>query len=128
MLCQFIISAEDLVFGASLTERLMLLAGRFYIKSNFTLGINESIKHGYKFQSVVTPDDLVSSLIGPFMGRRGDWNMLELSGSIEKLRTVNGGRRPAHALCLYGGPAYCTVYGIMGPYKNYPQRPRTPAQ
>lgn len=66
--------------------------------------------------------------MGPFIGRRGDWKMVELSGISEKLRAVNGGRRPAHALYLYGDPAYSTVYGIMGPYKNYPQKPRTAAQ
>ena len=85
-------------------------------------------KHGYKFQSIVTPDGLVSSLMGPFIGRRGDWKMVEISGLVEKLRAVNGGRRPAHALYLYGDPAYCTVYGIMGPYKNYLGRPQTSAQ
>ncbi len=54
--------------------------------------------------------------------------MVELSGLAEKLRSVNGDRRPADALYLYGDPAYYTVYGIMGPYKNYPGRPRTPTQ
>lgn len=43
-------------------------------------------KHGYKFQSVVTPDGLVSSLMGPFIGLRGDWKMVELSGVEAKLR------------------------------------------
>lgn len=85
-------------------------------------------KHGYKYQSIVTPDSLVSSLMGPFIGRRGDWKMVELSSLTEKLRLVNGGRCPAHALYLYGDPAYCTIYGIMGPYKNYPGRPQIPAQ
>lgn len=36
-------------------------------------------KHGYKYQSVVSPDGLVSSLMGPFIGRRGDWKMVALS-------------------------------------------------
>lgn len=85
-------------------------------------------KHGYKYQSIVTPDGLVSRLMGPFIGRRGDWKMVELSGLEERLREVNLGRRAAQALYLYGDPAYSTVYGIMGPYKNYPTRPRTPAQ
>lgn len=62
-------------------------------------------KHGYKFQSIVTPDGLVSSLMGPFIERQGDWKMVEISGLVEKLREVNGGRRPAHALYLYGDPA-----------------------
>lgn len=62
--------------------------------------------------------------MGPFIGRRGDWKMVECSVLVKKLRAINGGRRPARALYLYGDP----VYGIMGPYKNYPSRPRTPAQ
>ena len=84
-------------------------------------------KHGYKYQSIIIPDGLVSSLMGPFIGCRGDWKMVELSGLEAKLRAVNRGRRLATALYLYGDPAYSTVYGIMGPYKNYPGRPRTAA-
>lgn len=84
-------------------------------------------KHGYKFQSIVTPDGLVSSLMGPFIGRRGNWKMVELSGLEARLRAVNAGRPPAMALYLYGDPAYSIIYGIMGPYRNYPNRPRTPA-
>ena len=75
----------------------------------------------------MTPDGLVSSLMGPFIGRRSDWKMVELSGPEAKLRAVNQGRRPAMTLYLYGDPAYATVYGIMGPYKTYLGRPRTPA-
>lgn len=84
-------------------------------------------KHGYKHQAIVTPDGLVSSLMGPFLGRRNDWSIVGLSGLESKLRKVNGNWRPAHALYLYGDPVYCTVYGIMGPYKNYADRPRTEA-
>lgn len=65
--------------------------------------------------------------MGPFIGRRGDWEMVELSGLEAKLHGVNSGRRPAMALYLYRDPTYCTVYGIMRPYKNYPNQPRTPA-
>ena len=54
--------------------------------------------------------------------------MVEYPGLQENLRAVKAGRRPAHALYLYGNPAYSTVYGIMGPYKNYPGRPRTAAE
>ena len=85
-------------------------------------------KHGYKFQLVVTPDGLVSSLIRPFIGQRGDWKMVEDLGIVEKLKEVNGGRRPAHALYWYSDPAYCTVYGIIKPYKNYPLRSQIAAQ
>lgn len=54
--------------------------------------------------------------------------MVEESGLAAKLQTINEGCRPPHALYLYGDPAYTTIYGIMGPYKNYPSRPHTPAQ
>lgn len=84
-------------------------------------------KHSYKYQAIVTPDGMMSSLMGPFIGRRGDWKMVELSGLEAKLRAMNAGRRPARTLYLYGDPAYSTVYGIMGLYKNCPGRPRTPA-
>lgn len=66
-------------------------------------------KHGYKYQAIVTPDELVSSLMRPFIGRRGDKKMVEYSGLADKLRTVNGKRQPAHALYLYGDPAYSTM-------------------
>ena len=66
--------------------------------------------------------------MGPFIGRRGDWKMVEYSGLADKLRTVNGERQPTHALYLYGNPVYSTVYGIMGPYKNYPSRLQIVAQ
>ena len=53
--------------------------------------------------------------------------MVELLGLERRLREVNQGKRPCMALYLYGDPAYYTVYGIMGPYKNYPNRSRTAA-
>lgn len=65
--------------------------------------------------------------MGPFLGRRNDWSIMGLSGLESKLREINSNRRPAHALYLYGDPAYCTIYGIMGPYKNYADRPRSEA-
>lgn len=85
-------------------------------------------RHGFKYQSIETPDGLVSSLMGSFIGRRGDWKMMEYSRLADRLREVNGGRRPAHALYLYSSPAYPTMDKIMGPYKNYLGKPRTAAQ
>ena len=51
--------------------------------------------------------------------------MVELSGLKARLRAVNAGYPPAMILCLYGNPTYSTIYGIMGPYQNYPYRPKT---
>lgn len=39
-------------------------------QKQFYLGYKR--KYGYKFQSIVTPNGLVSSLMGPFIGRQGD--------------------------------------------------------
>ena len=66
------------------------------------------------------PDGLVSNLMGPFIGWWGDWKMVKLSRLENKLREVNADRIPAQAIYLYGDLAYCTVYGIIGLYKNYP--------
>ena len=85
-------------------------------------------KHGYKYQSVVTPDGLVSSLMGSFISRRSDWKIVKQSGLAEKLQTVNGGRWAAHALYLHRDTTYSTIYGIIGPYKNFLSRPRNSAQ
>lgn len=54
--------------------------------------------------------------------------MVECSGLVKRVRVINGGKRLARALYLYSNPAYSTIYGIMGPYKNYPSRPQTLAQ
>lgn len=62
-----------------------------------------------------------------FLGRQSDWKIVELLSLEAKLRDVNAGCRPAMALCLYGDPVYSTVYGIIGPYKNYLNRPKTVA-
>lgn len=85
-------------------------------------------KFGYKYQSIVTPDSLVSSLMGSFISWRGDWKMVKLSGLESKLREVNAGWILVQALFLYSDLAYCTVYGIMGSYKNYLSQPCTPAE
>ena len=58
--------------------------------------------------------------MGPFIGRRGDWKMVEFSGLEKRLCEVNQEKRPCMTLYLYGDRVYCIVYGIMGPYKNYP--------
>ncbi len=85
-------------------------------------------KHSYKYQSVVTPDALVLSLTRLLIGRKSDWKMMKQSDLAEKLLAVNWGRRAAYALYLYGDPTYSTIYGFMGPYKNFLSRSRTSAQ
>ena len=71
------------------TYRLLVNQKEFYF--------GHKQKHGYKYQSVVTPNGFVSSLMGPFIGRRGDWKMVELSGLERRLREVNQGKYPCIA-------------------------------
>lgn len=75
----------------------------------------------------MTPDELVSSHMGLFIGRQGDWRMVELLGLKARLRVVNAGCLPTIALYLYGDPAHSIIYGIMGAYQNYSYQPRTHA-
>lgn len=82
-------------------------------------------KYGYKYQSVVIPNGLISSLVGLFISRQRDWKMVELSNLETKLCKINHRRQPFMAQYLYKNSTYCIIYSIMGPYKNYPNQPRT---
>jgi hypothetical protein len=53
--------------------------------------------HGIKYQAIVTPDGLVSSLAGPFMGPVNDWTIWRRSGVEDALREVRSTSR--HAAC-----------------------------
>ena len=54
--------------------------------------------------------------------------MVELLELHKKLRAINAGRRPARVLYLYDDLEYCTIYGIMKPYRYYSNCLHTPAQ
>ena len=54
-------------------------------------------KHRYKYQSNVTLDGLVSSLMGLFISWRGDCKMIEMPSLEARLREVNQGKHPAMA-------------------------------
>jgi nuclease HARBI1 len=72
--------------------------------------------HALKFQSVVTPDGIISHLTGPWVGRRHDARMLRESGLYEQLETyANCDGHPMH---LYGDPAYPLTSYILSPYKG----------
>jgi len=73
--------------------------------------------HALKFQSVVTPDGLISHLTGPFIGRRHDARILRESGLHEQL--VQYAQDPSGVpMNLYGDPAYPLTRYILSPYKG----------
>ncbi|KZZ87293.1 hypothetical protein AAP_05817 [Ascosphaera apis ARSEF 7405] len=85
--------------------------------------------HAYKWQAVVTPDGLCSSLAGPENGSRSDWRMYERSGIreiIQRLFTTNNvpdDERPF----IYGDAAYTSSTVTMGPWRR-PARGELTAQ
>ena len=72
-------------------------------------------QHGQVWQAVVTPDGLVSSLVGPFLGPTNDWTMWRRSGCEEAARSSMGCHE---VLYLYGDPAYRCSYGVMPPFTH----------
>ena len=70
-------------------------------------------------------NSLVSSLIRPFIGQKGDWIIIKQSSLTKKLQAINGGWQSAYILYLYTNLAYSIIYKIMRPYKNYLSRPYT---
>jgi hypothetical protein len=80
--------------------------------------------HGCKFQSVVTPDGLMSSLTGPFEAPVGDWILWRESGVAEQVRAVVGDE----PLYVYGDAAYAPAFGIVGPHKDTRGQPITRQQ
>ena len=71
--------------------------------------------HGLKYQVIVTPDGLLSSLTQHFPGPWNDWRMLEESGILPRLRLIMEGHR---TLYLYGDPAYHSQWGILAPFHH----------
>ena len=85
-------------------------------------------KHTFNYQAIVTPDGILSSLMGPFIGKRSDWGMLRDSKLEDYLKRLNEGHPVEERLFLYGDPAYQGCWGIMGAYKSTRDGPVTPDQ
>lgn len=80
--------------------------------------------HTMVWQAVITPDGLISSLSGPWEGKRGDWGVLRLSGLQDKIKSycydTDGDR-----VYIYGDAAYYLEDGIIGAYRAGRNRPLT---
>ena len=66
----------------------------------------------------MTPDGLIASLTGPFVGRVNDAKMVRESGLQDRLREIFRNRPVEERFWLYGDKAYVGKYGIMGAYKT----------
>ena len=79
--------------------------------------------HAIKFQSVVTPNGLISNLYGPVKGKRHDSGMLAQSSLLPQLQQFvhipNG-----EPVCLYGDTAYPLRIHLQAPFRGI----RTPQQ
>lgn len=75
----------------------------------------EKKEHGIRFQGILTPDGILH-LHGPYRGPTGDWRMWENCGMEARLRNLFP--TPEDRLYLYGDPAYCPAFGIMGPFRG----------
>ena len=74
--------------------------------------------HGFQFQSIMTPDGIMSSLHGPYTGPSGDWMIWNSSGLDEILHQLFGRDRETPQYYLYGDLAYWPAFGILGPYRS----------
>jgi hypothetical protein len=76
--------------------------------------------HGYKYQGLITPDGIISSLAGPIVASHGNWYVFVDSGfeaevvSVWREQQVPRDQR----LFVYGDPAYCGSRVVMGAYKK----------
>jgi DDE superfamily endonuclease len=71
--------------------------------------------HGMNWQAIVTPDGLISSLVGPYSGANNDWSMWQRSGCEAEIRSVCTGHP---TLYIYGDPAYRASFGVMCPFEH----------
>lgn len=79
--------------------------------------------HGFKYQSLLTPDGIIADLRGPFPGNTHDLTMLRGSRLYDVLEqhawTVD--RQP---LAIYGDPAYTLTNHLLVPFRNVPGMPQ----
>ncbi|KZZ93664.1 hypothetical protein AAP_02456 [Ascosphaera apis ARSEF 7405] len=79
--------------------------------------------HYYKYQAVVTPDGLVSSLAGPVKGVRGDWALFHKSKIADDIiEEFDSNSVPiGEELCLYEDPAYAMTGVTKSSYRRPPE-------
>ncbi|PGH12606.1 hypothetical protein AJ80_06665 [Polytolypa hystricis UAMH7299] len=76
--------------------------------------------HGFKFQAVLTPDGLLSSVFGPVVGSCGDWMLFQQSSIENNIKTLfeTADIPEDEWLYIYGDPAYTGSAATIGAYKK----------
>lgn len=69
--------------------------------------------HCFKYQSVVTPDGMISHLFGPVAGSHHDMYVLRQSQLLSILT-----EEPFKDFLLYGDPGYSCTNGLASPFKG----------
>lgn len=79
--------------------------------------------HGFKFQAIMTPDGLISSLFGPVVAKQGDWRLWHQSNIEELILRLFRQNRVSEEqyLFIYGDPAYTGSRVCIGAYRAPPQ-------
>ena len=73
--------------------------------------------HEIKFQSVVVPNGLITSLFGTVTSRRHDIRMVVDSGLLQELSQYSFAP-DGTPLCVYGDPVYPLCIHLQGPFKG----------
>ncbi|PGG94983.1 hypothetical protein AJ80_10062 [Polytolypa hystricis UAMH7299] len=76
--------------------------------------------HSFKFQAVITPDGLLSSIFSPVVGSHGDWFVFQqslLENNIKKL-FKEANVLEEERLYIYGDPVYTGSAVTIGAYKK----------
>lgn len=73
--------------------------------------------HCVKYQSVLCPDGIIVSLLGPFHGRRHDAGILRESGFYEQLESCCKFPHERNFV-LYGDPAYGVREQLISPHRQ----------
>jgi hypothetical protein len=71
--------------------------------------------HGQKFQAILTPDGIISSLVGPFRGPDNDLEMFYRSQIQDRIREVIQDRP---MLYLFGDAGYEHEFGLWAPFQH----------
>ena len=72
--------------------------------------------HSLKYQSVVSPDGMMSHFFGPMEGRRHDSALYYESGLDEQLQLIYSAN--GEVMCIYGDSAYALRRYLITPFKG----------